>query len=594
MASRLRPHTVSVVVAFVALGLLLSRIDLFGMDSLVGRHVQDLVNRTAGAWYPQRAHERISVVLAGDGFLEQMQTSWPPSLALHARVLDAILAHEPAAVLVDLLFLDERPGDDAEPLASVLRRHRGRVYLAAPPNGDEAVLPALRAAADTVPVPRRLDERVRGDREYPLVVEDDGVFRPTAALRLYQHVTPAIARGRLDEWAAPMEIAWGVVPPAAPPRAADAPYPTLDEEIERRLDCRRRPLGFGGALLESVVGGEVLIDCPYTQTLMAEDVLLRAPFDERVDDVLRGRVVLYGAGFMAGADVVLPPTHGPLPGVFLHAMALDNLLTWGDDYVRREHVDLSAPEGRRLIGLLGEVATIGFFAILLAVYSEGRGRWTPRVARSTWLDGVPFGFRLAGRVVRDGLLTVCVLGVAVVLFLSFDLAPLHAGTWASLWGLFVLALDSNDFEPCDEPVVAPSDAAEKTPSQKELPMTATTTTTALLVTIVLHATVAGAEPPAGDTPVHTVKKVLIASVACRDDAGAVATVDAAALTSRPVYERKGNGFVQVGLQDGRRCWVDGAMVQLDGKPSVPSASATPQRNATGCAGTRALGRECLP
>lgn len=459
MADPERTQTLSVVGAFVLLGLLLSTFDPFGMDSLLGRHVQDLVNRTLGVWYPKTAHDRISVVLAGDGLLEQMETSWPPPLALHARVLEGILAHEPEAVLVDLLFLDERPGDDAEQLASVLQQHRGRVYLAAPPDGDESVLPALRAVAETVPVPRRLDERVRSDREYPLVVEEDDVFRPTAALRLYQHVMDMPSH-RLDEWAAPMEIAWGVAPPEAPPRAEGAKHPTLDEEVERRLDCRRRPLGGTLSAIESIVGGEVLLDCPYTQTLMAEDVLVRAPIDRRVDEVLRGRVVLYGAGFMAGSDVVLPPTHGPLPGVYLHAMALDNLLTWGDDYFRREHVDFGAPEGLRLLAFLRDVVPIFVLAGLLAAVMA-RERKEQGVLG--WPEhGSPFfGLRLVGRLARDGLLTVCVLGLAVGLYALFDLAPLHAGTWASLWGLFVLALDTEDFRTSDKGAVAGT-ANEKT------------------------------------------------------------------------------------------------------------------------------------
>ena len=61
-----------------------------------------------------------------------------------------------------------------------------------------------------------------------------------------------------------------------------------------------------------------------------------------------------------------------------------------------------------------------------------------------------------------------------------------------------------------------------------------------------------------------------------------------------MYARKANGFVEVELQDGRRCWIDGAMVVLAGKPSVPAGAVTPQRNAAACAGTRALGGDCLP
>ena len=49
---------------------------------------------------------------------------------------------------------------------------------------------------------------------------------------------------------------------------------------------------------------------------------------------LRDAVVLYGADLAGLADTVVPPTHVKLPGVYLHAMAFDNLLTDQGDYRR--------------------------------------------------------------------------------------------------------------------------------------------------------------------------------------------------------------------------------------------------------------------
>ena len=45
-----------------------------------------------------------------------------------------------------------------------------------------------------------------------------------------------------------------------------------------------------------------------------------------------GKVVLYGFDVAGSSDLIRPATHVALPGVFLHAMALDNLLTWGEHY----------------------------------------------------------------------------------------------------------------------------------------------------------------------------------------------------------------------------------------------------------------------
>ncbi|WAC47224.1 CHASE2 domain-containing protein [Asticcacaulis sp. SL142] len=53
---------------------------------------------------------------------------------------------------------------------------------------------------------------------------------------------------------------------------------------------------------------------------------------ELVHKLLHNRLVLVGIKDVAGADWILSPVHGNVPGVFLHAMALDNLIKWGPGY----------------------------------------------------------------------------------------------------------------------------------------------------------------------------------------------------------------------------------------------------------------------
>lgn len=53
---------------------------------------------------------------------------------------------------------------------------------------------------------------------------------------------------------------------------------------------------------------------------------------ELVHKLLHNRLVLVGIKDVAGADWILSPVHGNVPGVFLHAMALDNLIRWGPNY----------------------------------------------------------------------------------------------------------------------------------------------------------------------------------------------------------------------------------------------------------------------
>jgi CHASE2 domain-containing sensor protein len=73
--------------------------------------------------------------------------------------------------------------------------------------------------------------------------------------------------------------------------------------------------------------------CPYTQTVTVGDLMKDEVLDEEIATKLRGSTVLYGAK-IAFSDVINSPTHKDLPGVYYHAMAYDNLLTFGGKPIR--------------------------------------------------------------------------------------------------------------------------------------------------------------------------------------------------------------------------------------------------------------------
>jgi hypothetical protein len=89
--------------------------------------------------------------------------------------------------------------------------------------------------------------------------------------------------------------------------------------------------------------------CPYLQFLRARDFMnsgfrndphnnaevkrtLDAAFGSKPNE--QPKIIFYGASFTGAEDAAWSPSHGRVPGVFMHAMALDNLLTLGDDYIR--------------------------------------------------------------------------------------------------------------------------------------------------------------------------------------------------------------------------------------------------------------------
>jgi hypothetical protein len=77
-------------------------------------------------------------------------------------------------------------------------------------------------------------------------------------------------------------------------------------------------------------GSDFREDCPSTPALPAR-ILLEPSEDEdaAIEEMLDGSVVFYGAYFHGAADAMNTPLHNDLPAVFLHAAALDNLITLG-------------------------------------------------------------------------------------------------------------------------------------------------------------------------------------------------------------------------------------------------------------------------
>ena len=131
-------------------------------------------------------NEHITVLLLEDSALEEHGLSWPVSYAFHADVIEDLYeTYRPSAIMVDLLFLDRRPGQEAalERLSSVLRRIRDegetKIYLAAddedPP--QSGILTELRNAAVLLPVSwPKLGNVTDDSHRYP--VENGAGFAP--------------------------------------------------------------------------------------------------------------------------------------------------------------------------------------------------------------------------------------------------------------------------------------------------------------------------------------------------------------------------------------------------------------------------------
>jgi hypothetical protein len=75
-------------------------------------------------------------------------------------------------------------------------------------------------------------------------------------------------------------------------------------------------------------------------------------------EALAGKTVFYGGAFYLTSDRVTSPVYEELPGVYLHAMAYDNLVTFGPDYKR---ADRDFPSLSRAVDALLPVIVVAIF-----------------------------------------------------------------------------------------------------------------------------------------------------------------------------------------------------------------------------------------
>ncbi|MER1939360.1 CHASE2 domain-containing protein [Castellaniella sp. FW104-16D08] len=322
-----KPHAWFRAIAQVVLILLLAYSTLgyswFGTSTRADQYLHDLFNTYAGNWLYPDASEQITVLLLTDESVDHYQQGhWPARYDFHAQVLNTLLRHKPAAVFIDFLWLSQRPTAatnrvrDGDYLIHVLQRYKAAgipVYLSYSPGVVGHLGKDLRGLVRYVSAQVDLDYTDFVYRRYPV---NHGSQR-TAAFRMAEDADPARFSPISD---ADMDIFWGTRPNRANQHwmAGDHPSPGMLQVLHS---------GYTG----------VSTPVPYTTTLYVRDLLnpraqTNAIADQQARDLLQNRFVMYGGNLSGVQDLIFTPTRQLLPGVYLHAMALDNLLHWGKAY----------------------------------------------------------------------------------------------------------------------------------------------------------------------------------------------------------------------------------------------------------------------
>lgn len=305
---------------------------------------------TAELAYPSQARSQISVLMYDSEFLNSQGTAWPMSYQEHADWLGRLVelpGAKPKALMIDITFGQERndPSINAlkEKLCDIRRVHNIPVYLAALPDvttgrlsvrdglapqdgaGQDACFTLV--GVDYVPDPLDgLAWSYQLNRHFDGQAWTSGLPPSDRPAPTYRSAALAMAEDsagiKLAVSAEPMALMWGFTP------AQQSDRPELIRGCDPgEWDWTRWIPRLIRQLWES---GDRAPLCPYHRTLSFGQV---AELEEStLSEFVADKFVFIGANIPGYNDVANSPVHGVVPGVYMHAMALDNFLSFGADY----------------------------------------------------------------------------------------------------------------------------------------------------------------------------------------------------------------------------------------------------------------------
>jgi len=450
--------------AYALIALFLVLVDPFRWQEITDTASQDLAYRMLiGPLYPTDHREDITVVLLNEATLNSLKATWPVAMKTHADILRTIRRMRPRAVMVDFVFPDERNDLTLGDLQTEIRNYKDKnipLYFARAEGAnidwirsglsDATLTSIVNPLSDGVSRTYEPCSRLSGGRSDCACEADGNTFqacpaeaRPatpgspvalTAAFELFGY-----PKGLKDGFdirdAEPMEVVWS----------------NRINEINDSWMRKRTPWGLEDLCLDIGSGFWDWLTrifsrseqysfrqtCPYTTTVPAHG-LFDAPNDPKLREALSNKFVFYGADLTGLEDAVVPPTHVKLPGVYLHAMALDNLLTFDGRY-KRSSVSMFGVNVRAQY--VTAVVALVIALIVVAVARSKRFTKAQKI-KSGKARGVAY-FRVLWRrwgywiLFNLGSLAV-ILAVFYVLYDQFRLSPKN---WLGYWGL-LFALSS--------------------------------------------------------------------------------------------------------------------------------------------------------
>jgi hypothetical protein len=352
-------------------------LDPLGIQAYYGKAEANLANRIAAEHVAPDMADEIAVVVLDRTAMAIAGETWPADYSLHARVLGILKSrYEPRAILVDLLFIEQFEGRSLDPLrdaliaydptpvfiATTLQQEQeqeqeseadGRVKYKHGIRDEIVQLAKDQPHIELVWVPKYTDMRFSDHYHFqaPRLPELGPEPLPTAAYAIYRRLcieaadppgrlcrgtpipdVPRTCHADVTTYGGPADCSFEVLWRTSPPPLTaflDACVPADDKArwFAAWTEPRVCPP-------HSTVPAHLLL---YPEPDLAARMILPDQYEFMRDSFtlaprLKDKIVIYGTDLTLDSDFVVPPTHVPLPGIYLHAMALENLFWYGNGF----------------------------------------------------------------------------------------------------------------------------------------------------------------------------------------------------------------------------------------------------------------------
>lgn len=364
--TRLPPISVRAALAALAV-FAIDTFDSFGFDQQADEQAARTIGMVEGPFYgggERQGQSAVTVVLIDDSSLRQLGWTVPLGYEAQTQLVGALAYYNPAAIFLDFTYSWPQGEDHAVAVREFvegleLESGQGRVPIMIGPvrgqNQEDALkLEPLRRLQSV-----GVDWSSRTWINYPFqavagsasaYAGADAPPPPMAAVALYEaYCTRQRAIGNeqscAPNWLPPIQgqlaITWGF---GASERARWFGAPANDCTMPDRSFATRARFAFEQAwnalfrAARSSIGRDAAETlCIYNDTISVGQILNPAMAErdeERMRQLMENRVVLVGASHSFTSDFHRIPHVGRVPGVFIHAMATDNLITQQRDYTR--------------------------------------------------------------------------------------------------------------------------------------------------------------------------------------------------------------------------------------------------------------------